>query len=38
MNRRDKASILNRGRKSDSGIIKTIITDHFKMLVRDMND
>ncbi len=38
MNSRNKASILNRGRKSDSGIIKTIITDHFKMLVRDMND
>lgn len=38
MNSGDKVSILDRGRKGDSGMIKTIITDHFKMLVRDMND
>ena len=38
MNGGDKVSILNRGRKSNGGIIKTIVTDHFKVLIRDVNN
>ena len=38
MNRRNKASVLNRRRKSNSRIINTVVTDHFEMLIGDMND
>ena len=38
MNSRNKASVLNRRRKSNSRIINTVVTDHFEMLIRDMNN
>ena len=38
VNGRDKASVLNSRRKSDRGIIDAIVANHFKMLVRDMDN
>ena len=38
MNSRNKASVLNRRRKSNSRIINTVVTDHFEMLIGDMNN
>ena len=38
MKSRNKASVLNRRRKSNRRIINTIVTDHFEMLIGDMND
>ena len=35
---RNKASVLNSRRKSDRGIIDAIVANHFKMLVRDMDN
>ena len=38
MNSRDEFGIKNGGRKSNRRIINAVITDHFEMLIRDMNN
>ena len=38
MNSRNKVSVLNRRRKRNSRIINTVVTDHFEMLIGDMNN
>ena len=38
MNGRDKASVLNRSGKCNCGVIDTVVTDHFEMFVRDMDN
>ena len=38
MDSRNKASVLNRNGKCNCGVIDTVVTDHFEMLVRDMDN
>ena len=38
MDSRNKASVLNRSGKCNCGVIETVVTDHFEMLVRDMDN
>ena len=35
---RNKASVLNRSGKCNCGVIDTVVTDHFEMFVRDMDN
>ena len=38
MDRRNKASILNRRGKCNCGVIDAVVTDHFEMFVGDMDN
>lgn len=38
MDSRNKASVLNRSGKCNCGVIDTVVTDHFEMFVRDMDN
>ena len=38
MDSRNKASVLNRSGKCNCGVINTVVTDHFEMFVRDMDN
>ena len=38
MDSRNKASVLNRSGKCNCGVIDAVVTDHFEMFVRDMDN
>ena len=38
MNSRNEFGMKNRGRKSNRRVINAVVTDHFEMLIRDMNN
>ena len=38
MDSKNKASVLNRSGKCNCGVIDTVVTDHFEMFVRDMDN